>query len=108
MKVLQQNGSNVTVTLKNTTLDDKAQNKTFTIPVATESAQGTTTWAKIKELAKAEAETVAGGGSDVAVKGLGSAAYTDSTAYDTKGSASTAETNAKEYADSLMTWEEFE
>lgn len=54
------NGSNVTVTLKNTTLDDKAQNKTFTIPVATESAQGTTTWAKIKELAKAEAETVAG------------------------------------------------
>lgn len=54
------NGSNVTVTLKNTTLDDKARNKTFTIPVATESAQGTTTWAKIKELAKAEAETVAG------------------------------------------------
>lgn len=54
------NGSNVTVILKNTTLDDKAQNKTFTIPVATESAQGTTTWAKIKELAKAEAETVAG------------------------------------------------
>lgn len=55
------NGSNVTVTLKNTTLDDKAQNKTWiTIPVATESAQGTTTWAKIKELAKAEAETVAG------------------------------------------------
>lgn len=53
-------GSNVTVTLKNTTLDDKAQNKTFTIPVATESVQGTTTWAKIKELAKAEAETVAG------------------------------------------------
>lgn len=54
------NGSNVIVTLKNTILDDKARNKTFTIPVATESAQGTTTWAKIKELAKAEAETVAG------------------------------------------------
>lgn len=54
------NGSNVTVALKNTTLADKVQNKTFTIPVATESAQGTTTWAKIKELAKAEAETVAG------------------------------------------------
>lgn len=54
------NGSNVTVALKNTILDDKVQNKTFTIPVATESAQGTTTWAKIKELAKAEAETVAG------------------------------------------------
>ena len=52
--------------------------------------------------------TIAVGGSDVAVKGLGSAAYTESTAYDTKGSASTAETNAKQYADSLMTWEEFE
>lgn len=52
--------------------------------------------------------TIAVSGTDVAVKGLGSAAYTDSTAYDTKGSATTAETNAKEYADSLMTWEEFE
>lgn len=52
--------------------------------------------------------TIAVGGSDVAVKGLGSAAYTESTAYDTKGSASTAEANAKQYADSLMTWEEFE
>lgn len=40
-------------------------------------------------------------GTDVAVKGLGSAAYTDTTAYDAAGSASTAETNAKNYADSL-------
>lgn len=40
-------------------------------------------------------------GRDVAVKGLGSAAYTESTDYDVAGSASTAEANAKDYADSL-------
>lgn len=43
--------------------------------------------------------TVKFNGDDVAVKGLGSAAYTDSTAYDTKGAAQTAEDNAKAYAD---------
>lgn len=36
---------------------------------------------------------------DVKVKGLGSAAYTDSTAYDASGAAQTAEDNAKAYAD---------
>lgn len=40
-------------------------------------------------------------GNSVSVYGLGSAAYTSSTAYDAAGSASTAETNAKNYADSL-------
>lgn len=43
--------------------------------------------------------TVKFNGTDVAVAGLGSAAYTDSTAYDTKGAAQTAEDNAKAYAD---------
>lgn len=43
--------------------------------------------------------TVKFNGEDVAVNGLGSAAYTDSTAYDTKGAAQTAEDNAKAYAD---------
>lgn len=52
--------------------------------------------------------TIAVSGSDVAVKGLGSAAYTEASAYDTKGSAASAETNAKAYADTLMTWEEFD
>lgn len=47
--------------------------------------------------------TVKFNGEDVAVKGLGSAAYTDSTAYDTKGAAQTAEDNAKAYADSKDT-----
>ena len=45
--------------------------------------------------------TVSVDGTDVAVHGLGSAAYTASSAYDVTGSASTAETNAKAYADGL-------
>lgn len=40
-------------------------------------------------------------GNAISVYGLGSAAYTASTAYDTAGAATTAETNAKNYADSL-------
>ena len=43
--------------------------------------------------------TVSFNGSDVAVKGLGSAAYTNSEAYDAAGSAKTAEDNAKAHAD---------
>lgn len=43
--------------------------------------------------------TVKFNGEDVAVKGLGSAAYTESTAYDANGAAQTAENNAKAYAD---------
>lgn len=43
--------------------------------------------------------TVSFNGSDVAVKGLGSAAYTNANAYDAAGSAKTAEDNAKAYAD---------
>ena len=43
--------------------------------------------------------TVKFNGKDVAVKGLGSAAYTESTAYDANGAAQTAEDNAKAYAD---------
>ena len=42
-----------------------------------------------------------GTSAEVPVYGLGSAAYTASTAYDASGAASTAETNAKNYADSL-------
>lgn len=38
-------------------------------------------------------------GTDVAVKGLGSAAYTEASAYDAAGAAATAESNAKAYAD---------
>lgn len=52
--------SKVTITLTTTTESGTATNPTITLPVATESAQGTTTEAKIKQLAKAEAETVAG------------------------------------------------
>ena len=48
--------------------------------------------------------TIAVDGEDVAVKGLGSAAYTASTAYDVAGSASAAEANAKAYVDTALTW----
>lgn len=51
-------------------------------------------------------------GSAVAVKGLGSAAYTASSAYDAAGTAasqaSSALSQAKTYADSLWVWSEFE
>lgn len=43
-------------------------------------------------------------GSDVKVKGLGSAAYTESSAYDPAGSATTAYNNAVTYIDSLLEW----
>ena len=43
--------------------------------------------------------TVKFNGTDVAVKGLGSAAYTNANAYDAAGSAQTAENKAKAYAD---------
>lgn len=43
--------------------------------------------------------TVKFNGTDVAVKGLGSAAYTNANAYDAAGSAKTAEDNAKAHAD---------
>lgn len=44
---------------------------------------------------------------EVAVAGLGSAAFTDSTAYDKAGDATTAETNAKAYTDTALTWGSF-
>lgn len=50
------------------------------------------------------AETGAEASVEVAVKGLGSAAYTAATAYDAAGSATTAETNAKSYTDEALTW----
>lgn len=48
--------------------------------------------------------TIAVDGADVPVHGLGSAAYTESNAYDAAGSASQAETNAKAYVDTALTW----
>lgn len=42
------------------------------------------------------------------VNGLGTAAYKADTYFDLKGAATTALNSAKAYADSLMTWEEFE
>lgn len=44
-------------------------------------------------------------GSEVSVFGLGTAAYTASTAYDAAGSASTAQSNAEAYTDDALTWQ---
>lgn len=51
--------------------------------------------------------TISVSGTDVAVKGLGSAAYVATSAFDAAGSANSALTSAKSYADGLMTWAEF-
>lgn len=63
-----------------------------TLPTAPEITEGSTNG------------TISVGGEDVPVHGLGSAAYTNSTAYDAAGAASTALTNAKAYTDTLLTW----
>lgn len=52
--------------------------------------------------------TISVSGTDVAVKGLGSAAYVATSAFDAAGSANSALTSAKSYADDLMAWAEFE
>lgn len=48
--------------------------------------------------------TISVDSNEVAVHGLGSAAFTDSSAYDAAGAANTALTSAKSYADTLLTW----
>ena len=52
--------------------------------------------------------TISVSGTNVAVKGLGSAAYVTTSAFDAAGSANSALTSAKSYADGLMAWAEFE
>lgn len=52
--------------------------------------------------------TISVSGTDVAVKGLDSAAYVATSAFDAAGSANSALTSAKSYADGLMAWAEFE
>ena len=62
------------------------QSTTATLTIATGSTNG----------------AISFNGTNVMVKGLGSAAFTESSAYDAAGAASTAETNAKNYADDLI------
>lgn len=52
--------------------------------------------------------TIKVGDRDVAVAGLGTMAYEDATDFDAKGSASTAETNAKAYTDAALSWGSFD
>lgn len=66
------------------------------------AAQGAKADTAIQSVTEGSANgTISVDGTDVNVHGLGSAAYTASTAYDAAGSASAAETNAKAYADGL-------
>ncbi len=52
--------------------------------------------------------TIAVDGTDVPVKGLGTAAYVNTSAFDASGSAAAAETNAKKYTDDALTWQTIE
>lgn len=62
----------------------------------------------VKEVVSGTANgTVKVDGEDVAVTGLGTAAYADLTAFEASGSAATAEKNAKDYVDEALTWGTF-
>ena len=62
----------------------------------------------VKEVISGTANgTVKVDGEDVAVTGLGSAAYVDINAFEASGSAATAEQNAKDYTDEALTWGSF-
>lgn len=75
------------------------------------SAQGTKADSALQQanIATGSANgTISVKGTDVPVKGLNSAAYVATSAFDTAGAATTALNSAKAYANGLMTWAEFE
>lgn len=75
------------------------------------SAQGTKADSALQQanIATGSANgTISVKGTNVPVKGLNSAAYVATSAFDTAGAATTALNSAKTYANSLMTWAEFE
>lgn len=75
------------------------------------SAQGTKADSALQQanIATGSANgTISVKGTDVPVKGLNSAAYVATSAFDTAGAATTALNSAKDYANGLMTWAEFE
>lgn len=72
------------------------------------AAQGAKADSAVQNIATGSANgTIAVDGTDVAVKGLNSAAYMAATAFDAAGSANKALTDAKAYADSLIEWADF-
>lgn len=72
------------------------------------AAQGAKADSAVQNIATGSANgTIAVDGTDVAVKGLSSAAYMAATAFDAAGSADKTLTDAKAYADSLMEWADF-
>lgn len=78
---------------------------------AATSAQGTKADSALQQanIATGSANgTISVKGTDVPVKGLNSAAYVATSAFDTAGAATAALNSAKAYADGLMAWAEFE
>ena len=72
------------------------------------AAQGAKADSAVQNIATGSANgTIAVDGTNVAVKGLSSAAYMAATAFDAAGSANKTLTDAKAYADSLMEWVNF-
>lgn len=80
-----------------------------TVNIGATAAQGALADSAVQTVVPGSANgTIAVDGTDVAVTGLGSAAFTEAYAYDAAGAAETAESNAKAYTDAALTWVEFE
>ena len=74
-----------------------------TVNIGATAAQGALADSAVQTVVSGSANgTIAVDGTDVAVTGLGSAAFTEASAYDAAGAAETAESNAKGYADSVV------
>lgn len=82
------------------TLNTAMDNRMKVVEAAAEDA--------VKEVISGTANgTVKVDGTDVAVTGLGSAAFAESGAFDPEGSAANAEQNAKDYVDEALSWGTF-
>lgn len=73
------------------------------------AAQGAKADTAVQEVVEGTTNgTISVDDNEVTVHGLGSAAFTDSSAYDAAGAANTALTSAKNYTDSVLTWGEIQ
>ena len=92
-------------TAKQEAIDEAASSAAGLYATKAQGALADTALQKIDIVSGSTNGTIAVDGSDVAVKGLGSAAYTEASAYEVAGAAASAETAAtnaaKAYSDSL-------
>lgn len=89
-------------------LDSAAYTASTAYATAAQGAKADSALQKANIVSGSANGTISVSGTDVAVKGLGSAAYVATSAFDAAGSANSALTSAKSYADGLMAWAEFE